>query len=408
MGTQIGSQPSNRTPRFAWFLLIATFALNFGSLVLIALTPVVTLEPGWGFRGYQILVSLPAVTLGFLILRRSSDHIIGWLSCLLAFAGALQGFLTEYILRAIFVVPGTLPVGIFAAWVTNWIWVPIIFAIAFILLYFPNGKLLSERWRYVLYFLLLILIPFIGSTMFLPGPLVSSIGLLPNPYGVPGSENILNSLFTLGNAGWIVGVMLAALSLLIRFRRSRGVERQQIKWVLYAGALLALAAPLASSGSLWPQVILILGFGFVFIAIGVAILRYRLYDIDILIRRTLTYGLVTACLALVFFGSVIVLQQIFSSVTGSGQNEIVTVLSTLAIAALFVPIRTRVQQVIDKRFNRNKYDAQVVLQDFAKTVRDETDLEKLTARLMQVVDETMQPKSVSVWLKKETRGTGNK
>jgi hypothetical protein len=139
------------------------------------------------------------------------------------------------------------------------------------------------------------------------------------------------------------------------------------------------------------------------IVIGIAILRYRLFDIDILIRRTVTYALVTASLLVVFFGSVIVLQQIFSSITGSGQNEIVTVLSTLAIAALFVPLRNRIQNEIDKRFNRKKYDAQQVMQKFAETVRDETDLEKLTGELVNVVNETMQPKSVSVWLKQETR-----
>jgi hypothetical protein len=141
------------------------------------------------------------------------------------------------------------------------------------------------------------------------------------------------------------------------------------------------------------------------IGITVSILRYRLWDIDVIIRRTATYGLVTGALVLIYFGSVVALQRILSGVTGSAQNEIVTVLSTLAIAALFVPLRNRIQNAIDKRFNRNKYDAQQVLSDFAHTMRDETDLEKLTGRLMQVVDETMQPRSISVWLKKEGRGS---
>lgn len=139
-------------------------------------------------------------------------------------------------------------------------------------------------------------------------------------------------------------------------------------------------------------------------SVAIAILRYRLFDIDIIIRRTLTYALVTALLAVIFLGSVILLQQIFSSISGQSQNELVTVLSTLAIAALFVPVRNRIQSEIDKRFNRKRYNSQQVLNDFANTVRDETNLESLTARLIEVVDETMQPRSVSVWLKKDQRG----
>ena len=144
-----------------------------------------------------------------------------------------------------------------------------------------------------------------------------------------------------------------------------------------------------------------LSFAVIGIALGIAILRYRLFDIDIIIRRTLTYTLVTALLVVVFFGSVIVLQQIFAAFTSAGQNDLVTVLSTLAIAALFVPLRNRVQGVIDRRFNRKKYNAQQVLQQFGETVRDETDLDKLTGELVHVVQETMQPRSVSMWLKQD-------
>ncbi|MCC7161865.1 MAG: hypothetical protein IT331_05205 [Anaerolineae bacterium] len=202
------------------------------------------------------------------------------------------------------------------------------------------------------------------------------------------------------------------------------LEKQQTKWFVagLAGFLVITVALLfvplfptstvsTFAASIWDDLFIMagnLGYAIFPIAIGIGILRYRLWDIDVIIRRTLTYGLVTALLGFIFLGSVIFLQQVFAGLTGSGRNEIVTVLSTLAIAALFVPLRRRIQIVIDRRFNRKKYDAQKVLADFANMVRDETDLEKLTARLMQVVDETMEPKSVSVWLKRETGKQANK
>jgi hypothetical protein len=138
------------------------------------------------------------------------------------------------------------------------------------------------------------------------------------------------------------------------------------------------------------------------LALAFAIFRYRLWDIDIIVRKTLTYGIVVVLLALVYFGSVIVLQQIFASVTGA-RSEVITVVSTLAIAVLFVPLRNQIQKVIDQRFYRKKYDTQQVLQDYARTVRDETDLEQLSERLVEVVNETLKPQSVTVWL----NSTGN-
>lgn len=220
--------------------------------------------------------------------------------------------------------------------------------------------------------------------------------------------------------GTIATLALVSIALYARIWRYRHyalpLERQQTKWFLYALAIFfvftVISVLLPPVLQLNPQPTLATGiyndllttfstltFVVLPVAVGIAILRYRLWDIDILIRKTLTYSIVVALLLMIYFGSVISLQQIFAQLTNQ-RNEVITVVSTLAIAALFVPLRNRIQEFIDRRFYRKKYDAQQVLNDFAKTVRDETDLEKLTTRLLQVVDETMQPKSASIWLKR--------
>lgn len=206
-----------------------------------------------------------------------------------------------------------------------------------------------------------------------------------------------------------LGMVLAAIASLIHSALTMrdAISRAQLRWAV-GGVVAGLALftlnyfPEVISPSInnFFRILPAMGLPVMGISLAIAITRYRLFDIDVIIRRTATYALVTGISVVLFFGSVILLQQVFARLTGSRQNELVTVLSTLAIAALFVPVRNWIQSAIDRRFNRKKYDAQRVLQDFATTVRDETDLEKLTAQLMQVVDETMQPKHVSLWLKK--------
>lgn len=229
---------------------------------------------------------------------------------------------------------------------------------------------------------------------------------------------------TLGIVGTLSVMFLACAAVvaqLIRYRRyAAPVERQQTKWFLYAlsiffvSTVMRFLPPLNSLDraaidevNIWTELIATLStltFLVLPIAVGIAILRYRLWDIDIIIRRTLTYGLLTALLIGIYFGTIVLLQRALALFTGVQQNEIVTVLSTLAIAALFIPLRNRIQDVIDRRFYRKRYDAQLVLQKFSETVRDETDLDRLNAELMNVVQETMQPASVSLWLKNAGKG----
>ena len=202
----------------------------------------------------------------------------------------------------------------------------------------------------------------------------------------------------------------------MRYRNAQAIEREQIKWLLYAGAFFAVTyaltfflTPVDESQSGWGNLWFVLSILLIPIAIAIAILRYRLYDIDVIIRKTLVYGLLTALLAFVYFGSIVLLQTLFDHLTGQ-QSPIIIVISTLLIAALFTPLRRRVQDVIDRRFFRKKYDAAQVLADFARHARDETDLDSLTAELARVVGETMQPERVNVWLadsRKSRRQTGS-
>jgi hypothetical protein len=231
---------------------------------------------------------------------------------------------------------------------------------------------------------------------------------LPNPLGV----KVLPADFSFEmiEAPWSMTLVstaaLCVLSVLIRYRRSGVVEREQLKWFLSACAFFI--ATYATNGLTsigkdqdppsWAGVWANLAFILLPVSIGIAILRYRLYDIDIIIRKTLVYSVLTALLALIYFGGVVLVQQLTRSITGES-SDVAIVVSTLVIAALFFPLRRRVQSTIDRRFYRRKYDAAKTLAAFGVTARDEVELDRLTAELLNVVNETMQPASVSLWLK---------
>jgi len=226
-----------------------------------------------------------------------------------------------------------------------------------------------------------------------------------NPIGIEGMPPVeQHPLFGLLAIGVAIGLLGATAAVLVRFRRSRGVERQQLKWFLYAVALTP-ASPIFGSIPLVGGLLL----GFVIIAlpvaIGVAVLRYRLYEIDIIIRRTLIYGMLTVSLILVYFGSVVIFQGYFQVITGE-KSQLASVISTLVIAALFSPLRRRLQQVIDRRFYRRRYDAEQTLASFGVKLRDEVDLDGLSEHIVVVVQETMQPESIFLWLKEPEKKGG--
>jgi hypothetical protein len=312
-------------------------------------------------------------------------------------------FCIEYGIYSLLATSAPLPAGEAAAWIRRWIWVPYLGLGVFLFLLFPDSRLPGSGWRWFAW--LSVPLESVATIVlaFSPGPL----GSIPiqNPLGVeslPSYVIVGDKVETLAFAFLFV----AASSMFVRLRRARGVERQQIKWVAYAamaaasGAILTYTLPEAL-GALWLEwagfLLLIGGVLGIPVSMGIAILRYRLFEIDLIINRTLVYGALTAILASLYFGSVSALQSLFSLLTGQA-NTLAIVASTLAIAALFNPLRRRIQGFIDRRFYRRKYNARTTLEAFGSRLRDETDLEKLCEDLGEVVDETMQPSHISLWL----------
>jgi hypothetical protein len=277
-------------------------------------------------------------------------------------------------------------------------------------LFFPDGKLPSPRWRPVAWLVLANAALAVAPFAFGPGPLRDFSEGLPvvNPVGIEGSAVLLH-LFSRTSFLLLIPISLALiLSFFVRFRRVRGEERQQIKWVSYGVALFALAVIVASAwpsldGTLVGGALFLVGFLAIPSAMALAILKYRLYDIDVVINRTLVYGALSVTLALVYFGSIALLQEILIVFTGQ-KSQLAVVASTLLIAALFNPIRYRTQSLVDRRFYRKKYDAEQVLANFSGNLRDETDLATLSEDMLVVVRETVQPEHASLWFRTRDRG----
>jgi hypothetical protein len=294
--------------------------------------------------------------------------------------------------------PGSLPAELVAVWLLNWIWNPIVLlTLVFPLLLFPTGRSLSPRWRPVTWLAVGLTVAFTVLGMLSPSLQLADEQTTANPIGVAGADIGAAPLSTILNGLLLFLLAAAVVSLVVRFRRSRGVERQQLKWFTYAGVLVLLA-PL--SNALLPSLynapyVLVIALP---VAVGIAVLRYRLYDIDRLINRTLVYGLLTALLAGVYATAVLVLGQGFGGVGGEPPSWAVAG-ATLAVAALFQPARRRIQAVVDRRFNRRRYDAAKTIEAFSARLREEIDLDTLSAELLAVVDQTMEPTRLSLWLR---------
>ncbi len=342
------------------------------------------------------VVGLSFPVIGATVVTRRPGHAIGWIFVVIGAGMSLAGFVNGYAAYSLTVLTDPLPMTGVVAWLSGWLWVPSFgLLMTFALLLFPDGHLPSPRWRPLAYLAA-------GSIAVTMADFAVSSWL--DPYASVYAPQTVGSPVVGVWFGLLCASGLAsAASLIIRFRRSSGEERLQLKWVAYAAAITvaAVVPAIAVTRGGSPSLIIVIAAPLVPVAAGVAILRYRLFEIDVLINRTLVYGSLTASLAAVYLGSVVVLQTVLRALTGQ-ETQLAVVASTLAIAALFNPLRRRIQDFTDRRFYRRKYDAAKTLEAFSAKLRDETDLDTLTNHLGEVVEETMQPAHVSLWLRTDT------
>ncbi len=392
------------TSWLAWALCATTLSLLALVVLLIFLGWSTPLPSGWSaWEGQAILAVgiVGAPILGGLIASRRPENPCGWLLLGLSLGLALVLSAQVYATYSLVAEPGLLPaprtVGHVVAgegWMVAFTLLPLL------LLLFPTGRLPSHRWRYVAWAVAvagataLAVFPFApAEDTFVPGA---------NPLGLGGTVGEVLAVFaTVSYMVISAATVPSALSLVSRYRRAGRVERQQLKWFAFAAVLFAgeslsqyFYEPPGVLDTL-VEAVPIIG---LYVAVGIAILAYRLYDIDLLINRTLVYGPLTATLALLYFGSVVSLQTVFRVLSGQ-ESTLAIVASTLVIAALFNPLRRRVQGVVDRSFYRSKYDAAKTLEAFGSRLRDETNLDALSNDLVGVARRTMQPAHVSLWLR---------
>ncbi|HEX3327872.1 MAG TPA: hypothetical protein VHV50_12845 [Actinomycetota bacterium] len=380
----------------------------------------------WGSGGaignLLILAPFLAFTIvGALIASRRPENPIGWICLVAGLFWTLIALNDQYTAYAL-ATTGVIPFPAAVAALSQWLWVPPVGLLSiYLILFFPDGRLPSRRWAPLAWFSGAVMVLVSLAIALAPGPL-PDLGGVRNPFGLEGypwiadATNVIPALLPLCT-------LASAFSLVLRYRRSGSEEREQIKWIAFAGSFVGLMSLITvvsalvfapefpdSTGTqpLWLGVLQdveLLSFAGIPVAVGIAVLRYRLYDIDVIINRTLVYGSLTATLIALYFGGIVVLQRLFVVLTGQ-QSTFAVVASTLLIATLFSPLRRRIQAFIDRRFYRKKYDARKTLEAFSTKLREGSDLDVLSNDLVGVVRETMQPAHVSLWLRPDSTSEG--
>jgi len=348
-----------------------------------------------------------------LIASKRPKNAVGWLCLAVGLLWALSGVFDYYSYYGA-ATPGSVPFPVVAAGISDWIWVPAVGLLGtYVLLLFPEGRLPSTRWRPLAWLSGAVILLLSLGVMLAPGPL-DNLGGVRNPFGIEGADWLTVGAYAI--LPLLPLCMLAsALSLVLRYGRSGGEERQQIKWIAFAASVVVVLYAIAmiasfvfpaeswtTAGSVWWLNLLtyavLSSFTIVPMSVGIAVLKYRLYEIDIIINRTLVYVSLTATLVALYLDGVVLLQRVFVAFTGQ-RSTLAVVASTLLIAALFNPLRRGLQSFVDRRFYRRKYDAAKTLATFNSRLREETDLDSLRYEVLGVVRETMQPEHASLWLR---------
>jgi len=387
-----------RAARLAWSLCVACAVGVAASLLL------QVLNGNAGLGSVPLPAGLAFAVVGALVASRQPDNKVGWLLLAAGLCIAVTSVGESYARYALVTAPGSLPGGLYAAWIQAALFGTVAILGIFLPLYFPTGRLLSRRWRPILWAGIGYLLFAIAGNVLMPGPVEWLPGAAPAPNPVvylPAAELLFEVILALSAPCFLVGVGGAIAALVVRLRRSRGIERQQLKWFTYAAALAPLTfLAYEYARAIWP-VLQALTPPLVPISVGIAILRYRLYEIDRIINRTLVYGLLTVLLGLGYAAG----SLLFVLVAGAGTDppSWLVAAATLAAAAVFRPARRRIQAVVDRRFNRRKYDAARTVEAFSLRLREEVDLDALSAELLEVVGQTMQPTQASLWLRPTTR-----
>jgi hypothetical protein len=388
----------------ARLLLLLVGLMMAGSIVSLQLpgTELIPDRPSLvDFLAVGSIVGVFAVV-GLTIVARRPGNPVGWLFLVMSLSMASATASTEYVDRVV-ISAWPLPAPALAAWVSEWSWtVGPMFALPLAILLFPDGRLPGRAGRFGLLPILILPALAIVSTAVAPGALETGGGRYDNPFGTSGAVGALASALAdstvLGLASFTLPCLSALAVTLLRMRHTGGAERQQLKWLLFPVAVFVAAIGIAFVTQVpWSWTLALLSFAGLPIAAGVAILRYRLYDIDLVIRRTLIYGLVVAVLGVVYVALILALQALLTGATGGG--TIPVAVSTLAAAALFGPVRARVRALIDRRFYRSRYDAERTIEAFSRRLRDEVELDAVSSALVQMAGQTVQPRSAMLWVR---------